>query len=53
MSSERESNEIKKSMAYDLFQILESGEDPEKRTYSMQDIKDMINNYIRASTSNS
>ena len=48
MSSERESNEIKKSMAYDLINILE--EQPEQQTYTMEEVKELIKTYIAAST---
>ena len=48
MSSELESNEIKKSMAYDLINILE--EKPEQQTYTMEEVKKLIKTYIAAST---
>lgn len=49
MYSERESNEIKKSMAYDLIDILETK--PEQQTYTMEEVKKLIKTYIAASTS--
>lgn len=42
---ERSSNEIKKSMAYDLISALEN--DPEKQTYSVLEIENLIHSYIR------
>lgn len=47
--SERESNEIKKSMAYDLLQIIESK--PQQETYTADEVKKLINNYITTATS--
>ena len=40
MPTERESNEVKKSMAYDLIQILE--EKPKKDNYTAEEIKKII-----------
>lgn len=50
MPSERESNEIKKSMAYDLINIIE--EAPDQKTYTPEEIKKLIKNYIATATSN-
>lgn len=50
MPSERESNEIKKSMAYDLLQLIE--EKPEQETYTAEEVKKLIKNYITTATSN-
>ena len=48
MPTDRESAEIKKSMAYDLITALE--ENPERETYTAEEIKKLIKNYIAAST---
>lgn len=48
MPSERESNEVKKSMAYDLLQIID--ENPEKKTYTAEEVKAMIKAYISTAT---
>ena len=48
MQTDRESNEIKKSMTYDLLQIIES--QPQQETYSAAEVKKLINNYIAATT---
>ena len=48
MPTERESNEVKKSMAYDLLQIIE--EKPEKETYTAEEIKKLIKVYISTAT---
>lgn len=48
MPTERESNEVKKSMAYDLIQIID--EKPEKETYSADEIKKIIKIYIATTT---
>ncbi len=48
MPTDRESAEIKKAMAYDLLEILESK--PEQQTYTAEEIKKLIKNYISAST---
>ena len=53
MSSERESNEIKKAMAYDLLKILEKAEDSGQESYTIREIKNLIDNYITTATSNS
>jgi hypothetical protein len=50
MPTERESNEIKKSMAYDLITLIE--EKPEQETYTAEEVKKLIKNYIAAATSN-
>ena len=50
MPTERESNEVKKSMAYDLLQIIE--EKPEKETYTAEEIKKLIKLYISTATAN-
>lgn len=50
MPSERESNEVKKSMAYDLLQIID--ENPEKETYTADEIKKIIKVYISTATAN-
>ena len=46
--SERESNEIKKTMAYDLIRILETS--PQQESYSVEEIKKLINTYIETAT---
>lgn len=48
MPTERESNEVKKSMAYDLIQIIE--EKPEKDSYTAEEIKKIIKTYITTTT---
>lgn len=48
MPSDRESAEIKKAMAYDLLEILETH--PEQQTYTAEEVKKLIKNYITAST---
>ena len=53
MSSELESNEIKKSMAYDLIKIVEAREGEDPKNYTAKDIIGLIDEYIRTSTSNS
>ena len=50
MQTDRESNEIKKSMTYDLLQIIES--QPQQETYSAAEVKKLISNYIAATTQN-
>lgn len=50
MPTERESNEIKKSMAYDLINIIE--ENPTQETYTAEEVKKMIKVYITTTTSN-
>ena len=50
MPNERGSNEVKKSMAYDLLQIIE--EKPEKETYTAEEIKKLIKLYISTATAN-
>ena len=50
MPTERERNEIKKSMAYDLICIIE--EKPEQETYSTEEIKKLIKTYIATATGN-
>ena len=49
MPTDRESDEIKKAMAYDLINILE--EKPEQATYTAEEVKKLIKTYIAASTS--
>lgn len=49
MPTDRESNEIKKSMAYDLINLLE--EHPEQETYTVEEIKKLIKSYIVTATS--
>ena len=44
MPTDRESNEIKKSMAYDLIDIIESASD--KEHYTPEEIKALIKAYI-------
>ena len=44
MPSDREAAEIKKAMAYDLIDVLESN--VEKKEYTPEEIKAMINAYI-------
>lgn len=48
MPSERESNEVKKSMAYDLIQIID--EAPGKETYTAEEVKQLIKAYISVAT---
>ena len=48
MPSDRESNEVKKSMAYDLIQIID--EAPEKEAYTAEEVKQLIKAYISAAT---
>ncbi len=48
MPTDRESNEIKKSMAYDLIEIIES--DSEKQHYTPEEIKTLIKAYITGLT---
>lgn len=48
MPSERESNEIKKSMAYDLIQLIE--EAPAKENYTAEEVKKLIKSYIITAT---
>ena len=48
MSSDRASNEIKKSMAYDLLQLVE--EDTIKEVYTSEELKRLIKFYIIAET---
>ena len=49
MPSDRESNEIKKSMAYDLIMILE--DNPQQENYSAEEVKKLIKTYIATATS--
>ena len=44
MQTDRESNEIKKSMAYDIIDVIESNS--EKKTYTPEEIKALIKAYI-------
>lgn len=44
MPTDRESNDIKKAMAYDLIDIIES--DSEKVNYTQEEIKTLIKAYI-------
>ena len=44
MLTDRESNEIKKSMAYDLIDIIESADG--KESYTPEEIKALIKAYI-------
>ena len=44
MPSDRESNEIKKSMAYDIIDVI--GSDKEKTSYTPEEIKALIKAYI-------
>lgn len=48
MPSDREAAEIKKAMAYDLIEILEA--QPEQQTYTVDEMKKLIKNYIAANT---
>lgn len=48
MSADRESNEIKKAMAYDLIDIIESVTD--KESYTPEEIKALIKAYITGMT---
>ena len=48
MPTDRESAEIKKAMAYDLIEILET--QPEQQTYTVDEIKKLIKSYITANT---
>lgn len=47
--TERESNEVKKAMAYDLITIIE--ENPEQQTYTAEEVKKLIKVYISNATS--
>ena len=47
MPTERESNDAKKAMAYDLLRVIESGE---KEHYSKEEIKEIVNAYITGLT---
>lgn len=48
MSADRESNEIKKAMAYDLIDSIESATD--KESYTPEEIKALIKAYITGMT---
>ena len=48
MPTDRESNEIKKAMAYDLIDIIESAQ--YKENYSPEEIKALIKAYITGVT---
>lgn len=48
MPTDRESNEIKKAMAYDLIDIIESATD--KESYTPEEIKALIKAYITGMT---
>ena len=48
MPTDRESNEIKKAMAYDIIDIIESAQD--KENYSPEEIKALIKAYITGVT---
>lgn len=48
MPTDGESAEIKNAMAYDLFEILDTN--PEQQTYTAEEIKKLIKNYIAANT---
>ena len=48
MSSERESVEAKKAMAYDLILTMETNS--EKKDYTMEEIKEIIRAYIAGLT---
>ena len=48
VTTERASNEVKKSMAYDLIQIID--DNPEKNSYTPEEIKKLIKDYIAATT---
>lgn len=50
METERESIIVKKSMAYDLIQIIE--EMPEKDSYTAEEVKKVIKAYISMTTTN-
>ena len=50
METEMESIVVKKSMAYDLIQIIE--EMPEKDSYTAEEIKKVIKDYISMTTTN-
>lgn len=49
LPTERVSDEIKKSMAYDLITIIE--ERPEQETYTAEEVKKLIKTYIATTTS--
>ena len=49
MPTDRESDEIKKSMAFDLLTLIE--EKPEQQTYTAEEVKKLIKNYIMTATS--
>lgn len=48
MPTDRESNEVKKAMAYDLIDIIESAS--EKEHYTPEEIKALIKAYITGNT---
>lgn len=48
MSEGRASNEIKKAMAYDLIDLIESARD--KESYSPEEVKALIKAYITENT---
>lgn len=45
MSTEAERAEIRKAMAFDLFDILD--EKPEQQTYTVEEIKKLIKAYVK------
>lgn len=47
MPTERESNDVKKAMAYDLLRVIEASE---KESYSKEEIKEIVNAYITGLT---
>ncbi|MCM1508992.1 MAG: hypothetical protein NC177_17930 [Ruminococcus flavefaciens] len=48
MPTDRESNEIKKSMAYDLIKIVKTNKD--KESYTPEEIEEIIDAYITGLT---
>ncbi len=48
MPTERESNDVKKAMAYDLLKIVKNG-DPDK-TYTAKEIEEIVDAYIAGLT---
>ena len=50
MPDGRESMEIRKSMAFDLYTILD--ERPEQQTYTAEEIKKLIKTYILSASAN-
>lgn len=47
MGTEAERQDVKKAMAFDLFEILD--ENPQQETYTVDEIKKLIKAYVKAS----